>query len=145
MTTKTIDESPHLMSSDSFHLPADDSDATEELPVDQTSSKRSHDDDDNDENGVDTAPKRAKSSSEPVSTVHVGDWTGSPFGFGTLAISVLYPDASKRPSPKAATKMIHQLLDAGCRFFDTAGMSICFIESFVNLATCFRHVLHRCL
>jgi aryl-alcohol dehydrogenase-like predicted oxidoreductase len=42
------------------------------------------------------------------------------FGLGTLALGVVYPDRALRPSRAAAIQMIHALVDAGVRFFDTA-------------------------
>lgn len=41
-------------------------------------------------------------------------------GFGTLSLGVLYPDKRQRPSRAQAIGIVHALLDAGCRFFDTA-------------------------
>jgi diketogulonate reductase-like aldo/keto reductase len=60
------------------------------------------------------------SSSRLNRTIKIGDDVVPAFGYGTLSLGVLYPDKSKRPTEQQSIEIIHALLDAGCRFFDTA-------------------------
>jgi aryl-alcohol dehydrogenase-like predicted oxidoreductase len=51
--------------------------------------------------------------------IKIGKDSVPAFGYGTLALGVLYPDESKRPNRKQSIEIIHQLLDNGVRFIDT--------------------------
>lgn len=79
----------------------DDDSATEELP-------NNTEDDDGDDSATEALPDSATALTTPQ------------FGLGTLSLGVIYPDAAQRPSRETAIHMIHALLDAGVRFFDTA-------------------------
>jgi aryl-alcohol dehydrogenase-like predicted oxidoreductase len=74
--------------------------------------------DDDDSSATEILPTTTTTSTTTTTTTTV--LTTPQFGFGTLSLGVLYPSASQRPTEAESVALIHALLDAGVRFFDTA-------------------------
>ncbi len=74
---------------------------------------------DDDDSATEALPDDDDSATEALPDISAALCTPQ-FGLGTLALGVIYPDAALRPSREASIQLIHALLDAGVRFFDTA-------------------------